>query len=255
MKSPYKKRIQVAVRLLSEFIRRLEELNRSSAVEILKKIYSEQRLQPIRGKTTPPDLYDKEMATLYVVSKYGLRLNEEHPELHSKIFYIEEALESIVEDIVNDRVNEAREKLRALSPTGVIDSNIVARLLRIPLTKLILGFTREEDFKEILQRVIKAIPEEEKTVINYVKFYISLKLSEAIYRGEVKSREVKEAYKKALAIRLGFPKATPSDSYIWEVARAVFNISEKKIGDILTVEKSSKDTSEIRGKSPGEKRP
>ncbi len=254
MKSPYKKRIQVAVRLLSEFIKRVDELDRSSAVEILRKVYSEQRLQPIRGKATPPDLYDKEMATLYVVSKYGLKLNEEHPELHSKIFYIEEALESTVEDIVNSRVNEAREKLRSLSPTGVIDSNIVARLLRIPLTKLILGFTREEDFREILQRVIEAVPEEEKTVINYVKFYISLKLSEAIYRGEVKSREVKEAYKKALAIRLGFPKATPSDSYVWEVARAVFNISEKKMRDILTVEKSNKKTSETQEKLPEEKR-
>lgn len=253
MKSPYRKRIQVAVRILSEFTKRLGELDRATAVEILRKTYTECRLQPIRGRNVPPDIYDKEMSVLYVVSKYGLRLDEEHPELHTKIFYIEETLESAINDIVSGNFSEAREKLRSISPTGVIDSNTVARLLRIPLTKSILGFTSEEEFRDILQGVLKAVPEEERTVVNYVKFYVSLKLAEAIYRGEVRSREVKEAYKKALAIRLGFPKATPSDSYVWEIARAVFNLSEKKLSGVLNVERS-KATSELGGERSVERR-
>ncbi len=244
MKSPYRKRIQIAVRILSELTKRLGGLNRSTAVEILRKTYTEYKLQPIRGRNIPPDIYDKEMSLLYVVSKYGLRLNEEHPELHAKIFYIEETLENAINDIMNGKFSEAREKLRSISSTGVIDSNTVARLLRIPLTKSILGFINEEEFRDILQGVLKAIPEEERTIVNYVKFYVSLKLAEAIYRGEVRSREVKEAYKKALAIRLGFPKATPSDSYVWEIARVVFNLSEKKLSGILNVEKN-KVTSEL----------
>ena len=242
MRSPYKKRIQVAVKLLSELVKRIEEIDRSSAVEILRKTYTEYRIQPIKGKTTPPDIYDKEMATLYVISKYGLKLNEEHPELHAKIFYVEESLENIISDLLSGRVIEAREKIRLISPSGIVDSNTIARLLRIPLTKSILGFTNEEEFREILQKVREALPEEEKTVINYVKFYISLKLAEAIYRGEIKSRDVKEAYKKAVAIRLGFPKATPSDNYAREIARVVFNISEKKLDKVFTTEKSKSTT-------------
>jgi hypothetical protein len=253
VKSPYRKRIQVAVKVLSELTKRLNEIDRPAAVEILRKIYTEHRLQPIRGKATPPDIFDKEMATLYVISKYGLKLNEEHPELHTKIFYLEEMLDSVINSILSGGIREAREKLKSLSPIGVIDSNTVARLLRIPLIKLILGFAEEKDFQDILHRVREAIPEEEKTVINYVKFYISLKIAEAIFRGEIKSREVKEAYKKAIAIRLGFPKATPSDSYVFEIARAVFNISEKKLTSILSLERG-KSTSQLRGEEPGEQK-
>jgi hypothetical protein len=238
VKSPYRKRIQVAVKVLSELTKRLEEIDRPAAVEILRKTYTEYKLQPIRGIATPPDIFDKEMATLYVISKYGLKLNEEHPELHAKIFYLEETLESAINNILNGEFHEAREKIKSISPTGVIDSNTVARLLRIPLIKLILGFISEGDFQVILHKVREAIPEEEKTVTNYVKFYISLKLAEAIFRGEIKSREVKEAYKKAIAIRLGFPRATPSDNYVFEVARAVFNMSEKKMVSVLNLEKS-----------------
>jgi len=250
VKSPYKKRIQVAVKLLSEFTRRIDELDRAAAVEILRKVYIEHGLQPIRGRATPPDIFDKEMTTLYVISKYGLKLDEEHPELHSKVFYIEEALESALSSIMSGNYEEAREKLRSVSPTGVVDSNTVARLLRIPLTKLVLGFISEDEFRDVLQRVLKAIPEEERTVVNYVKFYIGLRLAEAIYRGEVRSREVKEAYKKALAIRLGFPKATPSDKYVWEIARAVFNISEKRLHSVLSIEKS-KPSSESSSERAG----
>ncbi|MEM4005526.1 MAG: DUF2192 domain-containing protein, partial [Desulfurococcaceae archaeon] len=66
MKTPHRNRIQVAVSLLGEFTKFVEEIDRVKAVEILKKTYQEKKLQPIRGKAEPPDLYDKEMATLYV---------------------------------------------------------------------------------------------------------------------------------------------------------------------------------------------
>ncbi|MEM4718271.1 MAG: DUF2192 domain-containing protein, partial [Desulfurococcaceae archaeon] len=81
MKTPHKTRIQVAIAILSELVKSINQIDRSKAIEILKETYASRRLQPIKGKTTPQDIYDKEMSTLYVIGKYGLRLDSEYPEL------------------------------------------------------------------------------------------------------------------------------------------------------------------------------
>ncbi|MEM1628988.1 MAG: DUF2192 domain-containing protein [Desulfurococcaceae archaeon] len=241
-KSPHKKRIQVAIGLLSEFTKILDELDRASATEMLQKAYFKAKLQPIRGKAMPPDIYDKEMATLYVIGKYGLKLHEEYPQLFNKIFYIEETLNKAIEDILNGSYESARDKLKSISPSGVIDSNMVARMLRIPLTMFILGFLSEEDFRKILQETVKAIPEEERTVRNYVRFFIGYKICEAIYKGEVRSKEYKEAYKRALAIRAGFPTSTPSDEYIRSIAESVFGLDKKILDKVLSTKKTEAES-------------
>jgi len=232
-KYPYKRRIQVAVSILSELSKKAGELTRPQVVEILRRTYEKQGLQPIRGKALPQDIYDKELATVYVVGKHGLNLHEEYPELFEKVFYLEESYEKAVESILNGDYQAARRILKEVSSSGVIDSNTVARMLRIPLTKLVLGFAREDEFANILRKTIEAFPEEEATVLKYVKFYVAFKLAEMIFRGEVKSREYKEALKKALAIRIGFPRATPSDDYVKAIAESVFELSDQDLKDIL----------------------
>jgi hypothetical protein len=239
MKTPHKNRIQVAVALLGEFTKSIEDLDRVKAVEILKKTYQAKKMQPIRGKAQPPDIYDKELATLYVIGKYGLKLDQDSPELFERIFYLERNLEEAINKILESKYEEAREILKSVSPSGTIDSNVIARLLRVPLTKLILGFIQEEEFKNVLHRVLEAFPEEEKTVSNYARFFVGLKLSEAIQRGEVKSKEEKEALKKALAIRMGFPKSTPSDDYVRAIAKSVFNINDKLLDRVLSSRKDA----------------
>ncbi|MEM0198844.1 MAG: DUF2192 domain-containing protein [Desulfurococcaceae archaeon] len=234
MKLPHKKRIQVAVELLSEFMKNLDSIDRSKAVEMLRRMYSIRKLQPIKGKANPPDIFDKEMATLYVIGKYGLKLDSEFPELFDKVFYIEKILDDAVGDVLEGRFEDVKEKLKRSSHSGVVDSNIVARMLRIPLTKFILGFTNENELREVLQKTAKALPDEERTVNNYAKFFVSLKLAEMIYKGEVKSKEEKEAFKKALAIRVGFPRATPSDDYVRVIAKNVFGISDEVLDKLLT---------------------
>lgn len=234
MKLPHKKRIQVAVELLSEFTKYIDTLDRAKAVEELKRAYNEKRLKPIKGKATPPDIHDKEMATLYVVAKYGLRLDTDFPDLIEKVFYVEKVLDDALQSLYEGAYGRVREKLKSVSPTGTVDSNIVARMLRIPLTKYVLGFASEEEMKDALVKSLEALPEEEKTVRNYARFFIALKLAEMIYKGEVKTREEKEAFKKALAIRIGFPRSTPGDDYIREVAKSVFEISDNVLEKILT---------------------
>ena len=238
MKPPHKKRIQVVVMILEEYIRNLDKIDRLSAVKILKDTYTKENIQPIRGKALSADIFDKEMTTIYVIGKHGLKLDLDYPELFKKVFYIEEALEEIITDIIDGKDDVAREKLKKLSPSGTIESNIIARLLRIPLTKLILGFISEDDFKNILHRVKTVFHEEEKTVGNYARFFTGIVLSELIYKGSVKTREEKEALKKALAIRIGFPKAVPSDEYIRVIAKNVYGVSDKLLDKILSSENS-----------------
>jgi len=234
-KNPYRKRIQVAVDLLNSIITSKDNLTRQDVVNLLRKTYEKHRLKPLKGKANPPDLYDKEMASLYVVGKYGLALHEEFPEFFNNIFYKEEAFEKALQYIMNDEFEEAKRVLKEISPLNVVDSNTVARMLRIPFTKLLLGFITENEFSEILLKTMKAFPEEERTVKNYVKFYIAFKVAEAIYSGEVKSREYKEALKNALAIRLGFPRVVPSDEYVLTIAKDVFNIPDQILEKVISI--------------------
>jgi len=236
-KNPYRRRIRVIVNILNNIIRRQDEIGRKDVVEMLRKSYEKHKLKPFKGKANPPDLYDKELVSLYVVGRYGLGLDEDYPSLFEKIFYIEKELEKAVDLIMSGRYEEARLVLKNISPSNVVDSNTVARMLRIPFTKLLFGFMSEEDFSKILLKTREALPEEEKTVKNYVKFYIAFKIAEAIYRGEARNRSYKEALKKALALRIGFPKTYPSDDYIALIAKDVFNVPDDVLEKTLSMEK------------------
>jgi hypothetical protein len=243
-RDPYRRKIQVLVNLLGEIVRRQETLTRKDVVELLRRTYDKAKIKPIKGKATPPDIYDKEMASLYVVGKYGLGIDEEYPELFNKIFYLEKGFEEAIEKILSGEYEDARLILKGASPTGVIDSNTVARMLRTAFTKLLLGFMSEEEFAEILKKTMEAIPEEERTVRNYVRFYIAFKVAEGIYRGEIRDRMVKEAYKRAIALRLGFPKTIPNDDYVAIIAKEAFSVSDKIIEKILFVKKEQESNKE-----------
>ncbi len=236
-RNPYRKRIQIAVNILGEVLKRGEQLTRKDVVEYLRKTYEKNKLVPLKGKATPPDIYDKEMASLYVVGKYGLGLDEEYPGLFSKIFYLEEIFEEVIEKIKAGEYESARNMLKGASPSGVIDSNTVARMLRTAFTKTVLGFIDENEFSEILKKTAEAIPEEERTVRNYTRFYIAYRIAEAIYRGEIRNKTYKEAFKRALALRLGFPQSTPSDEYVAVIAREVFNIPDHILEKLLKLKK------------------
>lgn len=246
--SPYKKRLQVAVSILSDLTKNWAQLSREDVVRKLEETYKRHGIEPLRGRANPPDIYDKEMATLYVVGKYGLLLHQEYPEIFSRIFFKEEILESAIDSILSGNYEQARQTLKNISPTGVVDSNAIARMLRMPMTKLVLGFSSEDEFVKIIRKTAEAFPEESKTVENYVKFFVAFKTAEAISRGEVRNREYKEAYKKALAIRLGFPKAVPGDRYVADIATEVFGVDENTLSKILKL--ISEDTG--KSQQPGQ---
>ena len=232
-KNPYKKRIRVIVDILGDVIR-MKNIGREALVEIVKDYYGRYKIEPLRGKALPADIYDKELASLYVIGKYGLGLDIDYPELFNKLFDKEIMFEKAINCIVNNEYDEARKILEALSPEKKVDSNTVARMLRIAFTKTILGFQSEEDFINILKKTKEAFPEEERTVRNYVRYYIAFRTAEAIAKGEIKNRVMKEAFKQALSARISFEKAIPNDDYIKDIARNVFNINENILSKALS---------------------
>ncbi len=236
-RDPFRKRIKVIIDILGDMVNR-RDVTREQLVEIVKEVYAREKIQPIRGKAQPPDLYDKELASLYVVGKYGLGLDIDYPDFFNKLFYKEELFDKAVESILNGDYSSARSIVLELSPQHVIDSNTVARMLRIAFTKTILGFMDEKEFITLLQKTIEVFPEEERTIRNYVRFYVAHKIAEAIYRGIIRDRVTKEAYKQAFAAKIGFPKTLPSDEYISVIAREVYRIPKHVLEKVLSMKQS-----------------
>ncbi len=220
--------LEVISRILSEGI-----TARRRVVKLLEEAYRRHAIQPIRGKAWPPDIWDKEMATLYAVAKYALLLNEEKPELFHQIFSVEEALEEAAETIIREEDTEKAGKYVAFLLGGSIDSNTIARMLRVIATQVVLGFRDERDMELLVRKLPKVLPEAEETARKYARYYIALRLAQAIAVSEVRDRISKEAYKQALAARIGLPKVMPDDEYVEFIARTVYGVPKKKLERIL----------------------
>ena len=224
-------RINAAMEALSRILQE-KITDRERATSILEDTYRKRAIQPLRGKAWPNDIWDKEMATLYVIAKYALMLNEENPELFHKLFNYEETLEEAANTILNKSPEDAR-KIVLFLLGGQIDDNTVARLLRVLTTKVVTGFEDEDKLIKLLQLLPKVFPEQERTVRKYARFYIALRVAQSIAMREIRSRIAKEAFKQALAARIGLPRIMPDDGYIVFIATNVFEVPRKKLARIL----------------------
>lgn len=235
-----KTRIEAAMDALAVLLKRKNNVNRDAARRIVEEIYRNKKIQPIRGKAWPQDIWDKELTTLYVIAKYALMLHEENPDVFHRIFSYEETLEDIIR-IVNEKNNseEARKFIHFLLG-GEIDDNTVARILRLETTKLLLGFSTEDRVIDLMKKLAEALPEHASTVRKYARYFIALRIAQSIAANTVRDRIAKEALKQALAAKIGFEKIMPNDEYIEEIAINVFNIPKKKITRILALKNNNK---------------
>lgn len=198
------------------------EVSRQAAIDMLRSEYSSMKVSPIKGAADPEDLYDKELTSLYVMGKYGMGLDSQYPELFDKLFSVETRLDQAATMLTSEGAS-ARDKVLAL--LGQVDGNVVARLLRIGLTKVYFGFADDSYMKQLSDAVTAAFPDRAKDVNRFLRFYSAFKVAMAIEQGSVKDRLTKEALKEALAIQLGKGKeALPSDSYIMKIAKEVFKV-------------------------------
>lgn len=225
-------RINAAMELLSDILSG-RITSRVTARKRLEDIYRSKALQPIRGRAWPPDIWDKELATVYTVGKYALMLNEEEPEVFSKIFSYEESLEDIINAIKTADSDEEARRFILFMLGGSVDDNTIARILRIATTKYLLGFTREDEVVQLIQRLYKVLPEQSNTIRKYARYFIAVRIAQAIALGSIRSRIEKEALKQALAAKIGLERIMPDDEYVEFIASNVFNVPKRIVQRIL----------------------
>lgn len=210
-----------------------EKLDRRRIIELLKNAYGEEKLSPLRGASEPEDIYDKELASLYVVGKYGMGLDKQYPKLFDEIFTNEIRYDKAIDILLTEDPETARDKILALMG-GRLDDNTVARIFRMKFTEIYFGFSDEEGLARLLKAFIKAFPEKERVAVKYARFYIAFKVAAMIYRGEVRDRITKEALKQATALSFSeLQGAIPDDSYIEKIATGVFKVRRNFLRNIL----------------------
>jgi len=241
VKRVYKKKISVVIDFLATMIENNID-NREEIINKLKKRYEETGISPFRGLALPEDIYDKEMATLYIVGKYGMGIEEDYPDFFEKVFRREKNYEIIIETLLDDNISldEKRNKILGILG-GEINSNELSRVFRITFTKIILGFEKEEKLVKLLHRAREVFPELERDINKYAKFYIGFRLAEKISTGEIKDKVTKEAQKQALNLTMGLGKTMPDDNYIYNIAKNVFRLPKQKLLSILNVQERKKE--------------
>ncbi len=248
-KSVHRERVKAAIEALKKIFSR-QSITRSEAVKILQEVYRANAVTPIRGKAWPEDLWDKEMATLYAIAKYVLRLDAENPDVFHQVFGVEEALEDAANAVLGEEDPEAAKRYLGFFLGGSLDDNTIARMLRVIATQVVLGIRREEDIERLLARLPKIAPELEDIARKYTRYYIALRVAQAIASGEVRNRIDKEAYKQALAAKIGLGRVIPDDDYIASIALSVYRVPRDILYSILSVKEQVKEPSPRTPREP-----
>ena len=226
-KDLYKDRIEACIEIWSKLLNGEIE-SRDEVRSLLEKYYQERMIEPIRGKTKI-DIFDKELITLYIVGKYGLGVSDELS-IVQKIFNLEEKCESTFFRILNgDNVKEVFKEVFGTEK----ESWIIFRVLRFGLTLMLLGFLSEEEFLSVFSRIVEAYTDLKDRFRGFARFFIALRLGEAIASGRVKDSLEKEAFKHTLCLKVGFPKSAPSDELVYDMTRSIFKVRESRLRQIL----------------------
>ncbi len=246
-KELYRDRIETIIDIWDKILKG-EVSTRTQLEELLYIAYRQRGIEPFRG-LSKIRIYDKEIATVYLVGKYGLGLDDDVMRGLKYLFNIELICDQIFTMIkgngygINDEVKRKILELLDNSSIGVSREDRIFRLLRFVFTGTILNFFTEEDFTKcfkVIQQVLSEINDPlSQKVINYVKFYVAFKLAEQIALGEIKSFTERKIMKYAYCVKIDVPKCAPSDKLIREVALRVYKVP-KKILDKLFPNESSK---------------
>jgi len=208
--------------------------SREEIIDLLEQKYKEYKIEPIRGAVKPPDIFDKEMISLYIVGKYGLGIEKDIPEVIKSIFdkesKYEKALNYLLSNDTSENIRKNIEKILNNEP----DSSTLSKIFRFAFTLNYLGFEEESIVIKALQKAFKVFPNLRDTVRRFTKFFIASKIAEAIVKGRVRNWVEKEAYKQALALEIGVHRALPDDEYIKKIAEALFALTSRKLNKILS---------------------
>ncbi|MEM2157582.1 MAG: DUF2192 domain-containing protein [Sulfolobales archaeon] len=226
-----RKRVKAYVNALSELIL-LDNPTREAAIEIVKNSLSASGVEPFRGISKPVDIYEKELISLYVVGTRGLGIHEEYSDKFNKVFYVEKQYDDMLKIIETSDLSTLKDSLKQLLGKDINDSDI-ARVLRLLMTMYYLDFINSNYVVMMLKKVANAFPENIETIRRFVKFFIAIKISSDIASGLIRNKMKKDLTKQLISLDIGVSKAVPSDRYIQEIAKILFNIPREVISKVL----------------------
>ena len=232
MRKLHRDRVEIAISIWESILKSHSDVTREDVVKKLEKLYKLQGVEPIRGKTKI-DIFDKEMATVYLIGRHGLGLGNEHVSIFRRVFPIEYKSEIAINEILKGE--NPREILSKLFKD--LSENTVFRVLRLMFTSVLLDFRKEEELTVLIQKFENSFPEYQIRFNSFKKFCIAFIIAEKIVGGEVRNRLEKETLKHVLCMKLNAKKAAPSDSFIREIATQVLKAEEFEVNTALKSEK------------------
>ncbi|GAB6945031.1 DUF2192 domain-containing protein [Vulcanisaeta sp. JCM 14467] len=229
----YKGRIEAATEIWSKIMRN-EVSTRNQLEELVYIVYKQKGIEPFRG-LSKVRIYDKEIATIFIVGKYGLGLLDgELTNAFKNIFNVEITCDEIYNFLkarnfqLND--NNDTEQLRKMVDNEVLGPRTEERgfrLLRYVFTGTIMRFFPEEDFIGTYRALSAAYPDLAGRFMRYVRFYVAFRVAEDIALGNIKKVEEKKIMKYTHCLRLNLTKCAPHDKLIREIALRVYKVPRK----------------------------
>jgi len=212
------------------------ELKREEVVEILKSVYRSMGVEPIRGAGNPPDLYDKELSSLYVIGKWGLGIDKDlREEVFKDVFSMEIQFELMWGAL--RKANSKEEFCRELKEVcSKLDEGMAARFLRFAFTLYYFGFIKFEELTSILKKLYSFFDSLQDTVRRFTKFVIAYEIGLKIASGKLKTALELNMEKNVLALNIGIPKAVPSTGYIIEVSKHFFTLPSNVTKNLIRAE-------------------
>lgn len=228
VKDIYKPKVKTLTDIWSVISQNPEVYDRERVKSLLEERYKEENIRPFRGFNAN-DVYDKEMSSLYVIGKYGLGMDQEIPDLFSKVFYAERNYEEI-ERII--RKGSPEEAFKAAERS----KDSLARSLRLLFTMVVFSLAKEEELIADLRNLfLSEIDEIKHTAKSFARFYTAFKLAELIAEGEIKDKYSFIASKKAMAIQIGIDYPLPREDYVALISSNVFKVRERTLNRALGI--------------------
>ncbi|ADY01105.1 MAG: DUF2192 domain-containing protein [Vulcanisaeta sp.] len=232
-KQLYKSRIEAATEIWSKIMRN-EVSTRNQLEELVYIVYKQKGIEPFRG-LSKVRIYDKEIATIYIVGKYGLGIMDgELANALKGIFNVEIVCDDIYNflkgrsfQLSNDNEIEQLKKMLDNEVLGPKIEERGFRLMRYIFTGTIMRFFPEDDLIGTYKALSTAFPDLATTFIRYIKFYVAFRVAEDIALGNIKKVEEKKIMKYAHCLRLNLTKCAPHDKLIREIALRVYRVPRK----------------------------
>jgi len=223
----YRDRVEACNEVLAKVLaQRIQD--REAVVEMLKRSYEVRGIEPLRGWSAY-NLYDKEMALLYALGRYGLGLSPSDYPFLAEVFNKELAYEEAYRDVLTGSSFEEAVKARL----GGFTQEGVFRVLRMAVSLVVLGFEPEDNLAKVFHRANEELESLRPNLFSFMRFYVALRTAERIASGEVRSKGEKEAFKLALCLRMGAPNMAPPDDLIKLISKAVFKVPERRLVRVL----------------------